>query len=73
MKPVFLSASEPDPKRSEEYWNSRNLLNVREAVRALAPFLLNLSILICIIGVVGLGVYPKPLVMAALRAASNLF
>ncbi len=38
-----------------------------------APFLLNLSILICVAGVVGLGVYPKPLVMAALRAASNLF
>jgi NADH-quinone oxidoreductase subunit N len=38
-----------------------------------APFLLNLSIFICVIGVVGLGVYPKPLVMAALRAASNLF
>jgi len=38
-----------------------------------APFLLNLSILICVIGVVGLGIYPRPLVMAALRAASNLF
>jgi NADH-quinone oxidoreductase subunit N len=38
-----------------------------------APFLLNLSILICVLGVVGLGVYPKPLVMAALRAASSLF
>jgi len=38
-----------------------------------APFLLNLSIFVCVIGVVGLGVYPKPLVMAALRAASNLF
>src|SRR5262245_31508328 len=32
--PVFLSASTPDPRRSDEYWNSRNLLNVREAVRA---------------------------------------
>jgi NADH-quinone oxidoreductase subunit N len=31
------------------------------------------SILICAAGVVGLGVYPKPLVMAALRAASGLF
>jgi NADH-quinone oxidoreductase subunit N len=38
-----------------------------------APFLLNLSILICVAGVVGLGIYPKPLVMAALRAASGLF
>jgi hypothetical protein len=32
--PVFLSASEPDPRRSAEYWDSRKLLNVREAVRA---------------------------------------
>jgi hypothetical protein len=32
--PVFLSASEPDPLRNKEYWNSRKLLNVREAVRA---------------------------------------
>ena len=39
-KPIFLSASEPDPRRSEEYWSSRNLLNVREAVRALAVHVL---------------------------------
>ncbi|WP_374368571.1 hypothetical protein [Dongia sp.] len=32
--PIFLSASEPDPRRNPEYWDSRNLLNVREAVRA---------------------------------------
>jgi hypothetical protein len=32
--PVLLSASEPDPERKKEYWQSRNLLNVREAVRA---------------------------------------
>lgn len=32
--PIFLSASEPDPRRAPEYWNSRRLLNVREAVRA---------------------------------------
>jgi hypothetical protein len=32
--PVFLSASEPNPQRSAEYWDSRKLLNVREAVRA---------------------------------------
>jgi NADH-quinone oxidoreductase subunit N len=38
-----------------------------------SPLLLNVSILICVIGVVGLGVYPKPLVMAALRAAAGLF
>jgi NADH-quinone oxidoreductase subunit N len=37
-----------------------------------APFL-TLSILICVLGVVGMGVYPKPFVMAALRAASGLF
>lgn len=34
IPPVFLSASEPDPDRKEEYWQSQNLLNVREAVRA---------------------------------------
>ncbi len=34
---------------------------------------LGLSILLCALGVVILGVYPKPLVMAALRAASGLF
>jgi len=32
--PVFLSASEPNPQRSPEYWDSRKLLDVREAVRA---------------------------------------
>jgi NADH-quinone oxidoreductase subunit N len=37
-----------------------------------SPFL-GFSILVCAAGVVGLGVYPKPLVMAALRAASGLF
>ncbi|HEV8457424.1 MAG TPA: NADH-quinone oxidoreductase subunit N, partial [Methylomirabilota bacterium] len=35
--------------------------------------LLNLAILLCAAGVVVMGLYPKPLVMAALRAASNLF
>ncbi len=35
--------------------------------------LLNLSILLCVLGTVGIGVYPKPLVMAALRAAGSLF
>jgi len=38
-----------------------------------APFLLHFSIFLCVAGVVGFGVYPKPLVMAALRAASSLF
>jgi NADH-quinone oxidoreductase subunit N len=37
-----------------------------------SPFLA-FSILVCAAGVVGLGVYPKPLVLAALRAASGLF
>ena len=37
-----------------------------------SPFLA-LSIFVCAAGVVGLGLYPKPLVMAALRAASGLF
>ena len=37
-----------------------------------SPFLA-LSIFVCAAGVVGVGVYPKPLVMAALRAASGLF
>jgi NADH-quinone oxidoreductase subunit N len=37
-----------------------------------SPFLA-LSIFVCVVGVVGVGVYPKPLVMAALRAASGLF
>ncbi len=34
---------------------------------------LSLSILLCALGVVALGVYPKPLVTAALRVASALF
>ena len=37
-----------------------------------SPFLA-FSIFICAAGVVGVGAYPKPLVMAALRAASSLF
>jgi NADH-quinone oxidoreductase subunit N len=35
--------------------------------------LLTLSIFLCVAGVVGMGLYPKPVVMAALRAASSLF
>jgi hypothetical protein len=34
IAPVFLSASEPDPKRSKEYWDSAKLLDLREAVLA---------------------------------------
>jgi NADH-quinone oxidoreductase subunit N len=37
------------------------------------PAPLALSLLLCALGVVGLGIYPKPLVMLALRAASGLF
>jgi len=37
------------------------------------PFLLKVCIAACAIGVVALGVYPKPMVMAALRVASTLF
>src|SRR5262249_28744815 len=40
IAPVFLSASEPDPERSEEYWDSRKLLNLREAVRAFCAHVL---------------------------------
>jgi NADH-quinone oxidoreductase subunit N len=36
------------------------------------PFLI-LSIFLCVVGVVGMGLYPKPFVMAALRAAAPLF
>jgi NADH-quinone oxidoreductase subunit N len=39
---------------------------------AVSPFLA-ISIFVCAAGVVGVGAYPKPLVMAALRAASILF
>ena len=37
------------------------------------PRALALSLLLCALGVVTLGVYPKPLVMLALRATSGLF
>jgi NADH-quinone oxidoreductase subunit N len=36
------------------------------------PFLV-FSIFLCVVGVVGMGLYPKPFVMAALRAAAPLF
>lgn len=38
--PVFLSASEPYNTRNRAYWDSRNLLLVREAVRALVAYVL---------------------------------
>jgi NADH:ubiquinone oxidoreductase subunit 2 (subunit N) len=34
---------------------------------------LAVSVVLCVIGVVALGVYPKPIVMAAFRAAGLLF
>jgi NADH-quinone oxidoreductase subunit N len=37
------------------------------------PFLLRVCIGACAIGVVALGIYPKPMVLAALRVASTLF
>jgi len=37
------------------------------------PFLLQVCIASCVAGVVVLGIYPKPMVMAALRVASTLF
>ncbi len=40
-------------------------------VRLAAP--LALAVLLCVAGVVVLGVYPAPLVMAALRVAAPLF
>lgn len=40
IAPIFLSASEPNPARQPEYWDARNLLNVREAVRALCGYAL---------------------------------
>jgi NADH-quinone oxidoreductase subunit N len=43
------------------------------AKRMYIPFALGLAVLLCAIGVVALGVYPKPVVMAALRVAAPLF
>ena len=37
------------------------------------PGALGLAVLLCALGVVVLGVYPKPVVMAALRVAAPLF
>ncbi len=48
------------------------LAPVRQERVHLAPALA-LSVILCVIGIVVLGVYPKPLVMAALRAATPLF
>jgi hypothetical protein len=39
-KAIFLSASEPDPTRDATYWDSRNLVNLRAAVRELLSYVL---------------------------------
>jgi len=36
LAPVFLSASVPDPRRHQKYWDSADVTSIREAVRALA-------------------------------------
>jgi NADH-quinone oxidoreductase subunit N len=41
--------------------------------RVPVPATLALAVILCVVGVVVLGVYPKPLVMAALRVAAPLF
>ncbi len=40
MRPVFLSASEPYQGRDREYLDSRNIGNLREAIRALCAHVL---------------------------------
>jgi hypothetical protein len=40
IAPVFLSASEPDPTRREEYSVTANVVNLREAVRAFCAHVL---------------------------------
>lgn len=40
MKKVFLSASVPDPKRNQLYYNTADVVAIREAVRALATLVL---------------------------------
>jgi NADH:ubiquinone oxidoreductase subunit 2 (subunit N) len=37
------------------------------------PLFLGFCIFVCVAGVVVMGIYPTPVVMAALRAASGLF
>ena len=41
--------------------------------RVRLPTTLALAVLLCVLGVVVLGVYPKPVVMAALKVAAPLF
>jgi hypothetical protein len=43
------------------------------AERVVVAPTLALSVLLCVVGVVALGLYPKAVVMAALRVAAPLF
>jgi hypothetical protein len=40
LGPIFLSASVPDPRRDPKYFNSANLINIRDAVCGLAELVL---------------------------------
>lgn len=43
---IFLSASIPDPKRNEKYYNSADVIAIRDAVRALATIVIPKSYLV---------------------------
>jgi hypothetical protein len=43
---IFLSASIPDPKRNEKYFNSADVIAIRDAVRALTTVVLPKSYLV---------------------------
>lgn len=43
MKPVFLSASVPDPKRHEKYFKTADIVAIRDAVTALVEVVLPVS------------------------------
>jgi len=43
---IFLSASIPDPKRNEKYFNSADVIAIRDAVRALATIVIPKSYLV---------------------------
>ena len=43
---IFLSASIPDPKRNEKYFNSADIIAIRDAVRALATIVIPKSYLV---------------------------
>lgn len=43
---IFLSASIPDPKRNEKYFNSADVIAIRDAVRALATIVIPNSSLV---------------------------